>query len=57
MTVPRPPLDWQTRESLVLAPWAMRAADSAGRGERQLLIQTPEDTDGPENRRVEMTSY
>ena len=31
MTAPRPPLDWQTRESLVLAPWAMRAADSAGR--------------------------
>jgi dGTPase len=31
MTTPRPPLDWRTRESLVLAPWGMRAADTAGR--------------------------
>jgi len=31
MTAPAPPLDWQSREALVLAPWAMRAADSAGR--------------------------
>ncbi|MBM3955433.1 MAG: dNTP triphosphohydrolase [Planctomycetes bacterium] len=26
-----PPADWQAREALLLAPWAMRAADSAGR--------------------------
>jgi dGTPase len=26
-----PPLDWRARESLILAPWAMHAADSAGR--------------------------
>ena len=26
-----PPLDWQSREAAILAPWAMRAADSAGR--------------------------
>jgi dGTPase len=26
-----PPADWQTRESLLLAPYAMHAADSAGR--------------------------
>lgn len=26
-----PPVDWQTRESLLLAPYAMHAADSAGR--------------------------
>ncbi len=26
-----PPLDWQAREAAILAPWAMRAADSAGR--------------------------
>jgi len=28
---PRPPLDWQTREAVSLAPWAMHAVDSAGR--------------------------
>ena len=28
---PVPPLDWQTREQLTLAPWAMHAIDSAGR--------------------------
>jgi dGTPase len=26
-----PPLDWRAREALTLAPWAMHAADSAGR--------------------------
>ncbi|MFM7107697.1 MAG: dGTP triphosphohydrolase [Planctomycetaceae bacterium] len=31
MTAPRPPLDWRAREAAILAPWAMRAADSAGR--------------------------
>ena len=31
MTPPRPPLDWRAREAAILAPWAMRAADSAGR--------------------------
>ena len=31
MTAARPPLDWRTRESLTLAPWAMPAADSTGR--------------------------
>ncbi len=31
MTAARPPLDWRTRESLTLAPWAMHATDSAGR--------------------------
>jgi dGTPase len=31
MTAPQPPLDWQAREKLILAPWAMRAVDSAGR--------------------------
>ncbi|MFM9059464.1 MAG: dGTP triphosphohydrolase [Planctomycetaceae bacterium] len=31
MTAPRPPLDWRNRETRVLAPWAMHAADSAGR--------------------------
>ena len=31
MTLPRPPLDWQAREALILAPWAMQAVDSAGR--------------------------
>ncbi len=30
-TMPIPPLDWQTREQLTLAPWAMHAIDSAGR--------------------------
>ncbi|MFM8952236.1 MAG: dGTP triphosphohydrolase [Planctomycetaceae bacterium] len=30
-TAPRPPLDWQTREAVTLAPWAMHAIDSAGR--------------------------
>ena len=30
-TTPVPPLDWQTRERLTLAPWAMHAADSVGR--------------------------
>ncbi|MEY3206380.1 MAG: Deoxyguanosinetriphosphate triphosphohydrolase [Planctomycetota bacterium] len=30
-TTPIPPLDWQTREQLTLAPWAMHAVDSAGR--------------------------
>jgi dGTPase len=30
-TAPRPPLDWQTREAVTLAPWAMHAVDSAGR--------------------------
>jgi dGTPase len=28
---PAPPLDWQTREAVTLAPWAMHAIDSAGR--------------------------
>jgi len=28
---PVPPLDWQTREAVTLAPWAMHASDSAGR--------------------------
>lgn len=31
MTGPLLPLDWRARESAILAPWAMRAADSAGR--------------------------
>ena len=31
MTAAQPPLDWRTRESLTLAPWAMHAANSAGR--------------------------
>jgi dGTPase len=31
MTTMSPPADWQTRESLLLAPYAMHAADSAGR--------------------------
>jgi dGTPase len=26
-----PPLDWRSREALILAPWAMHAAESAGR--------------------------
>jgi dGTPase len=30
-TTPVPPLDWQTREAVTLAPWAMHASDSAGR--------------------------
>jgi dGTPase len=28
---PAPPLDWRVREATTLAPWAMHAADSAGR--------------------------
>jgi dGTPase len=31
MTTMAPPADWQTRESLLLAPYAMHAADSTGR--------------------------
>ncbi|MFM7035706.1 MAG: dGTP triphosphohydrolase [Planctomycetia bacterium] len=31
MTSTLPPADWKTRESLLLAPYAMHAADSAGR--------------------------
>jgi dGTPase len=34
-TTPAPPLDWQTREQLTLAPWAMHAVDSAGRVHRE----------------------
>jgi flagellar motor protein MotB len=29
----------------------------SGRGERQLLVQTPDETAEPENRRVEITIY
>jgi outer membrane protein OmpA-like peptidoglycan-associated protein len=41
-------------DALSLPPERLQVS---GRGERQLLVQTPDETAEPENRRVEITIY